>query len=114
MYAVGRFYVVYWEGEDSVTVLSAKKVQKASPDDGTQKEGSCCIVQEGHVIHTNGKIAACGKHVIVCVHYMHFKTHLAVPDGVLQCSARAHTCITISVDYNSVGYALHVHVPYRH
>ena len=81
MYTIGLFYVVYWQGEDSVTVLPEKKVRKASPDDGQLKQGSCCIVQEGHVVHTHGKVAACGKHSIVSIHCVQFKTRFAVSDG---------------------------------
>lgn len=42
-------------------------MENVSPDDGILKEGSNCNVREGRMVHTNGKVADCGKYLIVCV-----------------------------------------------
>ena len=50
-----RCCLVYWEGEDSVTVLTSVKVTMETEDVGVS-----CSVREGSVTHTNGRLAAFG------------------------------------------------------
>ena len=63
--------LVYWEGEDTVTVLSQEKVCYKE-----QIIGGSCIVREGRIIHTHGRLAAFGMSIGLAGMHIHIQMYM--------------------------------------
>ena len=57
-----RFCLIYWTGENSVTLVPREKVMEAEIEVGSE-----CKVKQGRKVYT-GKIAAIGKHSVEYIH----------------------------------------------
>ena len=90
-------YLVYWEGEDAVTVLTSDKVSFDK-----KEVGFPCSVREGRITHSHGKLAAFGTCTVTTFVHVHVhKRELSYTNVCVHCSY-SHTTAGTKAELNQL------------